>query len=138
MNRRPWLVAILLLLAPTVSIAADDVPPTVRDLYVGCYLFVNGGKLSEESEAKPYSEAACLSETIVISLERGGQSESKSNRWRFCVPPTVEIATNPERAMAYAFLEYVEANPLFLTKSDGRATFIIAMARKWPCQEPAK
>ena len=68
-------------------------------------------------------------------VHRESRVEGKDNRFRFCLPKTAEISQNPTRAMAYAFIDFFEANAAAIADRPGNEAFVAAMIFKWPCQK---
>jgi hypothetical protein len=123
----------------TVEASAQSIPepkPTARDLYVGCSLLVNDNDVLRNSSGKAerYSAARCAGQGLSAITYREGWSQDKDNKYRFCLPKTPEASQNPTRAMAYAYLEYFEANSFRVAAEDGQTNYTIAMIVKWPCK----
>jgi hypothetical protein len=109
--------------------------PSVRDLYVGCYLLISNAETRDTrlGTSAPFTEVECAAQIAFLLSEREGRRDGESNRWRFCLPRSVAVSANRPHAMASAYLEYVEDHPNQLRQTNGPAVFVIAMARSWPC-----
>jgi hypothetical protein len=133
-----WLSAFVFALTiswSTGSYSQDGTPapvPTARDLYVGCFLFVNlDGDLRDESgRASPYSMQVCAATGMRAMLREGASAPAPN---RFCLPQTASIRSNPGREMALAYLEYFEEHASRLADQHGPSVFLSAMINRWPC-----
>lgn len=127
--------------SPAQGQALPPAPPTARDLYVGCYLYVHGNDVPKDTtgHAENYSASWCgLAAIKAVTYREGEQPEHKG--LTFCLPKTSEMSTDPARAMAFAYLDYYEKYiSYFETKrpgtpsADGETFYTAAMISRWPC-----
>jgi len=109
--------------------------PTGREMYVGCYLFVQGKDVpsTNDDDLEPYSAASCF-------LTAGAAAEaeaSKAGQSRFfCLPSTT--AVNPYRDMALAYIEFYEASGSKMAELSSLGVMRAALLVKWPCRTPPK
>lgn len=122
------MIGLLALLLQTAEVAA----PTPRDLYVSCYLYVNQAALSSGNGGRePYNPVTCG--LLVLSAIANREGRSVKSSYRFCLPKTAEVNTAPDRAIAFAYIDYFENVASRIPIEDGRAAFVAALIRKWPC-----
>ena len=71
--------------------------PTPRDIYVGCYLYIQGIELPRDDQglARPYSAAKCGGLAVLAIAHREGRVPGQRNDLRFCLPDTADVDTAP-------------------------------------------
>jgi hypothetical protein len=110
---------------------AADAKPKLRDLYVGCFLFLKSDSLTAERTSgvtKSHSATACVDEiALTIAMFRDKPDG-------FCPSGAVDFDSDPIRSMASAFLGFYEGLEPGASGIDGQGGFLAAAKRKWPCR----
>lgn len=121
----------LVLLASALAVASSSNIPTARELYVGCYLLVQGKDVPEAKgpAPDPYSAAACL---MIVGIGAEREAAKPEEERTFCVPSI--IAGNPYREMALAYLDFYEATEGKLAERSSIDVARAAFIAKWPCR----
>lgn len=108
--------------------------PTARDLYIACYLFVHESDVPKGKDGNPqrFSPGWCQIVAMrALNFREGKRLEH--NGYEFCLPKTSEMATDPARAMAFAFMDHYESVVNGLKEANGTTAYAVAMIEKWPC-----
>lgn len=110
--------------------AATPSIPTAREMYVGCYLLVQGKDVPEARgpAPDPYSAADCL---IVMSIGAQHETAKSESEREFCLPSL--IAANPYRDMALAYLDFYEATGGKYADQNALPIVQASLIAKWPC-----
>lgn len=110
--------------------------PTPRDIYVGCYLYLQGIELPRDDQglARPYSAARCGGLAVLAIARREGRVPGQRNDLRFCLPDTADVDTDPARAMAAAYIDWYERTGSRMPQREYAGAFTIAMISRWPCE----
>lgn len=118
---------------PAMPPTAGPGEPTARDMYVSCFLFVNKAEAGKGDVAnRPlYSATTCAATALALIVNREGKRPN--TRYTFCLPQSVDVDSDPARAMALAYLDSYEALWVKAPASGGRPAFLLAMVNKWPC-----
>jgi hypothetical protein len=121
----------LALIASSFAAVSSSQIPTARELYVGCYLLVQGKDVPEAKGAAPdpYSAASCL---MVVGIGAEHEAAKPEAERTFCLPSI--IAANPYRDMALAYLDFYEATGGKLAAKNSIEVASAAFAAKWPCR----
>ena len=119
----------MLALIASTFVAASNIP-TARELYVGCYLLVQGKDvpLAKGASPDPYSAASCL---MVVGVGAETEAAKPQSARLFCIPSL--IAANPYRDMALAYVGFYEATNGKLADMNSIQAARAAFVAKWPC-----
>jgi hypothetical protein len=113
-----------------LAAAAAFVPPTGRELYVGCYLVIQGQDVPKSTGPSPenFSADACL---MVMAIAAEREAAKPPALRTFCIPGV--IVAQPYRDMALAYLDYYEKTDAKLFDQNGISVTMSALRSKWRC-----
>jgi hypothetical protein len=107
--------------------------PTGRDLYIGCSLYLKKTMIAPSASGMsfPHSAERCAGVGILALVQREG---AKGNdKYRFCLPKTADVRSDPTSAFAAAYVDFFEKTGTRLADTDGLAAMVLAAIDKWPC-----
>ena len=107
--------------------------PTPRDLYVSCYLLIQGTDVprGEDGKAPPFGAVQCGAVALQLIASREG-AENKENH-KFCLDDSAAVQTNAMREMALAYINFYELRLFKNGEPEAVPYFLLAMIHRWPC-----
>jgi len=115
------------------ALKMPTVPPTARDLYIGCSLYLRETETDDVKEAytPPHSALACAG----VAFNAFGYSSAikPGNEWEYCTPQTAAFKADPLRALVAAYVDAYERLRFPEPNKQGLTMMLYMLKISWPC-----